>query len=956
MRVKIKKLTKQQKIDLTKGAAPYLIAFVISTVIGLILYKVKNIMPFGDQSILCMDLWGQYFPMYVQNAEADSIQDMLYSWNGAFGYNNWAQNAYYCNSIFWLIFKFLPVGKLVAALNWISLLKISLSSVSCLAFLKFKIREKSPLLIAGAVSYSLCAYMLAFFSQCMWTDSLIYVPLVLIGLERMLRDKKPLMYTLMLALTIISSFYIGFAVCIFLVFYFICLAVPMINIYRNDESKLRIGGFKTLGVSILKFAVFSLLAGAVSAAVIFPIGKAIGNTLASDMAAPESISWYADITAYLQQLLPGKQLSLGYSGANVATTILVFIMAPIYLFNNGIKISERIVNTLFICFLFASLNCNILDYMWHGFHFPNQLPGRWSFLISLMLIYMCCAGVAKIKQLHPISTAIGLICGTILIFYVCNGHGTQPKSELDTKYIVMLIISGILIFAASILSYIAKRSEKKIIAVEKLSAEISEKEEISDKNKKSGKKSDKNKKSPENREKAPQNPVDVPKLTKLISIVNVAALCCLTVVSAIQIYDSGSNFVNVSQLEISGMPTAEGVNYAKTVERNVKTAGEWKNGDDDFYRTISHSGFTFNPAMLGDSHGMGYYSSTMQGSVFEFLRFLGNRVYAENVSTIYNPTSPVQNGLFGIKYVIDYNHNFGYYTPNSQLIHESKDANIWENPTALPIAYAVADSINDWHVTEEIRAVENQNNLLNAVCGRYVNAFSKLECDNFVYSNITLQESPNWNTNYFITIDGSQPAVLDYTYTIPSDGDYYLEHNFRAGKITAKWNDGEKDVPVGGERSDYLGKFTAGTVLTINVTVEDVGIGCCGLNIYSFDLSAWQGAYDQLKNQQLNVEKFNTTSIKGSIHKESDGLIMATIAQDGGWNAYCDGEKLDTIVVADTFMAFEIPAGDHEIELKYSVPGLAVGIAVSLAGLIILILLAFPNLWKKYLPKRNKKA
>ena len=957
--MKIKKLTKQQKIDVTKGASPYLIAFVISTVIGLILYKAKNIMPFGDQSILCMDLWGQYFPMYVQNAEADSIQDMLYSWNGAFGYNNWAQNAYYCNSIFWLIFKFLPVGKLVAALNWISLLKISFSSVSCLAFLKFKIKEKSPVLIAGAVSYSLCAYMLAFFSQCMWTDSLIYVPLLLIGLERMLRDKKPLMYTLMLALTIISSFYIGFAVCIFLVFYFICLAVPMINIYHNEESKIRIGGFKMLGGSILRFAIFSLLAGAISAAVIFPIGKAIGNTLASDMSAPSTISWYADMTAYLQQLLPGKPLSLGYSGANVATTILVFIMAPIYLFNNGIKISERIVNTLLICFLFASLNCNVLDYMWHGFHFPNQLPGRWSFLISLMLIYLCCAGVARIKQLHPIGAIIGLICGTALIVYVCKGHGTQPKSELDTKYIVILVISAILILAASVLAYIAKRSEKKINAAENLTAETPENAEVSEKNNNKKKESGKNKKNKENSDKnkkKTENPVDIPKLKKLVSIANTAALCCLTIVSAIQIYDSGSNFVNVSQREIEGMPTAEGVNYAKTVARNVEVAGEWTSGDDDFYRTISHSGFTFNPSMLGDSHGMGYYSSTMQGSVFELLHFLGNRVYAENVSTIYNPTSPVQNGLFGIKYVIDYNHNFGYYTPNSELVYESQEANIWENPTSLPIAYAVAESINDWHVTDEIRAIENQNNLLNAVCGRYVNAFTKLECTNFVYENITLQESPNWNTNYFITTDGSQPAVLNYTYTIPSDGDYYLEHNFRAGTIIATWDENEKDVPVGGERSDYLGKFSAGTVLSINVTVEDVSIGCCGLNVYSFDETAWQGAYDQLKNQQLNIEEFNTTSIKGSLHKESDGLVMATIAQDGGWKAYCDGEKLDTIVVADTFMAFEVPAGDHEIELKYSVPGLSVGIIVSLAGIIVLILLAFPDLWKKYLPKNNKNA
>lgn len=949
--MKIKKLTKQQKINLTKGAAPYLIAFAISTVIGLILYKVKNIMPFGDQSILCMDLWGQYFPMYVQNAEADSIQDMLYSWNGAFGYNNWAQNAYYCNSVFWLIFKFLPVEKLVAALNWISLLKISLSSVSCLAFLKFKIKEKSPILIAGAVSYSLCAYMLAFFSQCMWTDSLIYVPLVLIGLERMLYNKKPLMYTLMLALTIISSFYIGFAVCIFLVLYFICLAVPMINIYRNDESKLRIGGFKMLGGSILKFAVFSLLAGAISAAVILPIGKAIGNTLASDIPAPTTISWYADITAYLQQLLPGKQLSLGYSGANLATTILVFIMVPLYLFNSGIKISERIINALLICFLFASLNCNVLDYMWHGFHFPNQLPGRWSFLISLMLVYLCCAGVARIKQLHPIGTVIGLICGSVLIMYVCNGHGDQPKSELDTKYIVILAVSAILILAASIFAYIGSLSEKKIFAAENPPVEISENSEASEKNAKKknhAKDSEKNK-------NIPEKPVNIPKLKKIVSFAEVAVICCLTVVSAIQVYDSGSNFVNVSQLDIEGMPTSDGVNYANVVERNVKTVSEWKNGSDDFYRTISHSGFTFNPSMLGDSHGMGYYSSTMQGSVFEFLRFLGNRVYAENVSTIYNPTSPIQNGLFGIKYVIDYNHNFGYYTPNSKLIHEAEEANIWENPTVLPIAYAVADSINDLHVTDEIRAIENQNTLLNAVCGRYVNAFRKLECTGFAYDNITLQESPNWNTNYFSTIDGSQPAVLDYTYNIPSDGDYYVEHNFRAGKIVAKWGDIEKEIPVGGERSDYLGKFTAGTVLTFNVTIENVGVGCCGLNVYSFDETAWQDAYDQLKNQQLNVDKFNVTSIKGTLHKESDGLVMATIPQDGGWSAYCDGEKLDTIIAADTFLAFEVPAGEHEIELKYSVPGLAVGSVVSLAGMVLLILLAFPNLWKKYLPKKDKK-
>ena len=101
---KVKKIGEQSKVvRFTKVFFYYLLAFVISFGIGVIVFKAKNIAPFGDNSLLCMDLWGQYFPMYVQQATADVGADMFYSWNGAFGYNNWAQNAYYCYSIFFFI-------------------------------------------------------------------------------------------------------------------------------------------------------------------------------------------------------------------------------------------------------------------------------------------------------------------------------------------------------------------------------------------------------------------------------------------------------------------------------------------------------------------------------------------------------------------------------------------------------------------------------------------------------------------------------------------------------------------------------------------------------------------------------------------------------------------------------------------------------------------------------------
>lgn len=39
-----------------------------------------------------------------------------------------------------------------------------------------------------------------------------------------------------------------------------------------------------------------------------------------------------------------------------------------------------------LAFLLISCNCNVLNFIWHGFHFPNMLPYRFSFLFSFVLL------------------------------------------------------------------------------------------------------------------------------------------------------------------------------------------------------------------------------------------------------------------------------------------------------------------------------------------------------------------------------------------------------------------------------------------------------------------------------------------------------------------------------------------------------------------------------------------
>lgn len=71
-----------------------------------------------------------------------------------------------------------------------------------------------------------------------------------------------------------------------------------------------------------------------------------------------------------------------------------------------------------------------------------------------------------------------------------------------------------------------------------------------------------------------------------------------------------------------------------------------------------------------------------------------------------------------------------------------------------------------------------------------------------------------------------------------------------------------------------------------------------------------------------------------TIDSSADKYAFFSIPNDSGWRAYVDGEESEIIDV-NGFMAVRIAAGSNRIELKYAVPGLPEGGAMSVAGLIL---------------------
>ncbi len=869
---------------------PYLIAAILSTAIGIIVFKHRQIAPFGEKSVLCMDLWGQYFSMYVNNKSVDSISDLFHSWNGALGFNNWTQSAYYCNSIFVILLRLFPYAQLVKMLDIFCLVKIAISSMTCLGMLRFKSRSHSPVLIGGAVGYSLCSYMIAYISQFMWTDLMMYAPLIVVGIDLLIEKKKPLLYVVFLALSIFTSFYIGFSMCIFSALYFLTRIFLQMHLEKDAETgKHHISGVKDMFFSAVRFALYSLIGGSLSAFIIIPVAMGISQTLAVEAPSPEKLEWYGNFTAVLQNCLPYTNFFQEYKGANIFCGIMVFLSVPLYFTNKSFRKAERFTSAVFLVFLIASLNCNILNYIWHGFHFPNQLPGRWSFLLSLYLILLGSTGLARFEGLTLIRSVIGSAIGLGLLCFTQKGLGETESRDIPKYAIAIIIIAAAAVILSSLIRFIMRKNDEK------------------------------------------------KKFCTIISHAASAVIACLMV------FDMGKNLVTVCDYEGNkGFQVSDETTYTAQIVRHVANGERIKSGSDDFYRVEDNIGFTFNPTMMDNCKGMSYYSSTMNGNAFTLLKFLGNRVYADKVNSVYNISSPVQNSLFGIKYFIDYSNNLASVVPGT-VAHMEGDNDFFtvpikENTTALPIVYSVSDDILQFKTDNQIRGLDNHMSLLSAMLGAECKPYIEFEPDSVEPVNCSLDYNDNLDQQFFYRENDQQDVSIKYTYTAPRTGFYFFSHNFRAGSIHLLGPNLDKTVNSYLGAFNYCGYFDEGAVITADFEVADINLGCHGLTMYYMDEGIWDKAYRQLAADGIDITKASGTVIEGDVELSESKLMLMTAVQDGGWEVSCRRRKLPTNTAVDVFPCFRISEGKHHLVMKYHVPGFRYGALISLFALLALII------------------
>lgn len=363
-----------------------ILSFFVPFLVMLLGFYLREIAPFGERTLCSMDGFSQYWPMLQNMGEAIKDGEIMYSFNGALGFNLFAQSAYYTNSPFWALIWILPDSLQITGVNLLVVLKLCFSSLFFFLRLYFTQSDKNTyakklLFPCLSVAWGLSGYALAFINQLMWTDVVMLLPLTVWGIELLFRKSRPSLYIVCLFLSVWSCFYLSYMVCIFAVLYFLYLTL------RDGIS------FKAFFKKGVFFALSSIFSAGMAAVVLIPTYKALGLTLASDLGFEGGLEFTHGILEFITNFLPFVKPSLEYGAPNLYFGTGSIVLLICALFSKKIKNSNKLLSGVFLLFMLISMNLNLGDFIWHGFHYPNQLPGRQSFLFIFLALSFAAAFV-----------------------------------------------------------------------------------------------------------------------------------------------------------------------------------------------------------------------------------------------------------------------------------------------------------------------------------------------------------------------------------------------------------------------------------------------------------------------------------------------------------------------------------------------------------------------------------
>ena len=448
MKTKFVDWLKENKYILVSGAA--------SLFIIMLVYFCYEIIPFGDGTVYRMDLYHQYGPLFSELYDRlTSGESIIYSWNTGLGSSFLGNFFNYLSSPIGLIVLLFGHKNTFEAVAAMIAIKAVLSSMSLSYYLKKSQKVDGFSIAAFGIMYAFCGYFIAYYWNVMWIDAMYLLPLIAYGIEKIICEGKCKIYIISLALAVFSNYYIGFMLCIFsciyFLYYYACTAKKL-NIKKNigtEKTSLLINLKNSFFLqSGIRFALSSLSVGIILAFMLIPLATILSASSATKGTAPTEYESYFTIFDFLANHLAALEPTIRSSGEdvlpNIYCGILTVLLIPLYLFSKKISSTEKIASVALLAVMYFSFNINFLNFAWHGFHFPNDLPYRQSFLYSFILIVLAFKAFKNITEFSK-KQILGLGIGTLAFVVLVQELGSKNVDDLTVFITIAFTVLHIIV-------------------------------------------------------------------------------------------------------------------------------------------------------------------------------------------------------------------------------------------------------------------------------------------------------------------------------------------------------------------------------------------------------------------------------------------------------------------------------------------------------------------------------
>ena len=871
------------------------LSFAFTFLAFFILMIVKGFAPFGDSSMLYSDAYHQYYPFFVAFRRAlRSGESLLYSWDVGLGMDYLGLIAYYLASPLNLFSVLLPESWTLAYFSFLVPLKLSLGSMFFALFLKRICGKEDLGLSLFGCFYGLCAWSLAYLWNIMWLDTFALLPLVMLGMVSLLTQRKFLLYTLSLFLSILSNYYIGLFTCIFVLLSFFCYEI------------CRWKGFQKFFIDLLLMALFSTLAICMTAFLELPAVAALQTTQSSVNSFPEGFrlnianenTWRGLLDAMRQvagNMNGGLEPSFKEGLPNIYCGLFANAFGILFFFHRRIRLRDKICCLLLLAFFNVSFIIRQLDYIWHGFHFTNMIPYRFSFLYSFVLLYMAYRAYL-VKEEFKVWQI--LAAGVLAL-----GLAACSDSRLDTMYLAYNGAFLLLYLFVLLYPHLFRKS-----AV------------------------------PEEEEEDAEDPQTLQAFSFRSFLLIIIAL------------EMVLNLVNFGAA-FSGTTTAfypRGKEYTASMIRYMHER-EWK---EPFFRAETTHSQTLNDGALNNYNGISTFTSSANVQVTEFMKRLGYGAKNTYNRYCYEESSPVADLFLGIKYRIERSGQVEE-NPYFQDLHSYGDVHLLKNNVYLPLGFLAEPELADLSFTGEDNDFTFQNQLFQTATGledyvwyhMYGNVLTITAADATV-SDMT----PGGYCTYTTDSTGGR---INYQYQVTMDGFMCIDLDLSERNDFTVWLNGNELYSETYSLPQMLAvsQVRVGDVVDVALSCDANESGTMLISAAILDDATFRKGYEVLNRSVLELTDFSTTRLSGIINCDRDGLLYTSIPQNGNWHVYVDGKEADTVLVGEAMTAVYLEEGYHEVIFRYRNPAFTLGCVISLVSTGVLAGLYF---W--IYPARKKKG